>query len=188
MIFALILLLVAAIVSAVMLNASVTSLKVVSSDRAYTQEQLSLDSCARLVSQELDGFSVRVSGPADAPRFALHGTDKQSVGLVKLALDSFAEAYRNPVGAYTSSNPYVSKPMTFAPGNDQLHQVRAVMSVCPQLDTDFDRSGSKSFDIAVVLTLQGESRAYSESVLLSQSVTSTADGTVYTWTSTIQGR
>ena len=186
MLFALLLLLIAAIVSCVMLSAAVTSLKVVNNDRAHTQAQLSLDSAARLATEQLDGLEVRVTGSQDDPAFRLLGGEEPA-GLRKLVFDAFQQVYQNPAGAYTVDRPYVSKELSFAPSDDRLQMATGVLRVYPAAEGDLGSAGRAAFSMELTLTLQQEQGAYSETLLVSPSSVSKGSGTTYAWACTIEG-
>lgn len=181
MLFALLLLLVAVIVSCVMLSASVTSLKVVSTDRDHIQAQLALDSTARLAMEQLDGLQVRVAGDSDAPTFQLVG-DSNPAGLRKLALDAFQLVYANQGAAYAADRPYVSQELSFAPADERLQKVTGVLRAYPKMESNLDAVDRSSYDMELDLTLTGQKGSYSETVLVSRTSASTGNGTTYQWT------
>ena len=180
LLFAMLLLLLASIVACVILNAATTSLKTVDNDYETTQAQLTVDSTARLVKQQMSGFGVMVSGSGDSATFSLYPDGARGEGLTSLALDSFKQAYLN-TGGYSATRPYQSNTFTLTASDSRFAAVTGVMSVYPAISEEAESEGCKSYDIRIKLTLQGADHAYSKVVALSQSVTSTAEGTLYQW-------
>lgn len=187
LLYALMLFLVAAVVSGVILSAALTSVKVVHSDAAHTQAQLSLDSAARLVADQLEDFSVSVTGSAENPQFSLKGAGTAK-GMVRLALDSFQEAYVNQAGLYSATNPVASRTVTLTASDSRIAPVTAVLYAYPAIANGIGDVQAKSYDIRIDLTLQDKARSYSESVVLTQSTISEAGGIVFAWTPSIQSR